>query len=410
MGKIRVMTKEAYVEGFIQSHFRVSEMLRMTSLMDSKGRPEMNPACRIVVTIPVHYRENNILQALSQYGTQSLAPDNFEVIALVNGDIRELEASKPYRDMTSNQDNFNFTLIPITSRYQSGELKIGTIRRDLATIALARSQRAGVDHRNLIIVTNDADTTRLDPSYLERVLIRFDQNPELGGLTGFCDYNREVFEKNPFLYCIQRYSDVLEIVYRYKFGHTVFHSANASFRASAYLESGGHKRARLSEGQGLKKAVLGAGHQIAYSRRITVETSARRQIAAINSNTPQANRYQNFGKPSDFNCLYSIHDLDWQDLRFDNGDAREKFKLHLLMELKAIWAQKIVSTHRMVDRKRIENLEDMYRFIDHSAYAEQLVRIKSYMIRAGSMMGLKIRFEDHDLILDCIASFCENGC
>lgn len=387
------------VEAFVRAQFNKAEQFRIQKMQSYLiGRSGMDPQTRCAIMIPAYHNEPGLYHTLMQYNNQT-TPE-YEIIILVNGHHgTKIDESPAYQDsLRFIADNPKSQAVMTHMLHQQGTLKIGILRRELAALALLRAKQSNINLESFILITHDADLERLQPKYLKQLLNRFDSNPQLAALTGFCDYPQDFFERSPYLFLMQRFSDVLEIIHRMKDNHLVFHSANSAYRATEYMNAGGHRRTRIAEGQAVYKELIRNNKVVSYHRKQSIVTNPRRQIAAFLDDTRQAARYEHFGTEHEFKELYNPN-LSWYDLLHNTKDCTETMRLMLASEIDAVWCQKIIALYRMHDRNSqdisVQNMIDKVKEL----YPERTQTLSHYIFRAAKIVGIDIEFSKSSRVI-----------
>lgn len=280
--------------------------------------PPLSNAVEAIVAIPVagHQEQDNIYRTLSAYLNQSLARNKYEIVLYVN---------HPETDKNGNPTSAQATLDEI-SRFQADhpelpvrviyeklpreEARIGNIRKLLNDALVKRLLDRGSTDKDLIIISNDADTVSMSDNYLENFTTKFQDNPNIDSMLGQLDWDNESFLHYPELHIGTRLFLYTSIQYRQIGGGLGSSGANFAFRAKSYSAVGGYNpEAALGEdvalghafnaarqGASTKKAVGFAGNTASR-----LETSGRRSVYVLeNFNDAPINQWDySFGADDD---------------------------------------------------------------------------------------------------------------
>lgn len=355
----------------------------------------MSKDCRLVFNIPCFFGEKGLQKTLLTFLNQHASTEgpDFEVIVLVNGpDGSNIENSAAYKDALAIQNRFPELKLTIAkTTYPKEELRIGRIRKDLAAITLKRaSQTSGVDIGNLIIVTQDADLIDMDEHYVENVVREFDQQPDLSALTGFIDHPREDFYSDHLFLTVQRFTDIIEIINRYRHNNFPLRGGNSAFRVSHYLQAGGHSRSRLWEHMNLSRSFREENPDSVkfIGKRAKITTSARRQIVAIEKGVKLIDRYKTFGIEGDLAEDYQKPVEETVLPEMTHKVTSPQFKDLLQEELQSIYDSKI-----KIEEKSLQGDDP---------------RIEKNMKTAARFMGIRIHFEERKVFVDDISQLRED--
>ncbi len=128
---------------------------------------------KMVVAIPVHSSENNLINVLKFYSNQTLSSDLFEICLFINRKPQDKDSIHLSKGIS---DFLNLHKLDITyfCKVFTKNITMGYIRKYLIDTILLRS-----DNPNLIIVNNDADTEYIEDTYLEEIYNLLENNPKL---------------------------------------------------------------------------------------------------------------------------------------------------------------------------------------------------------------------------------------
>lgn len=405
-----------YIENFLQQNYNKSDRKRLGRIVETaiSSRP-MSPECRVVVNIPVYHQERCLFRTLKHYLDQEVIDNNrnFEVITLINGPMSvDITASAPFRDANRFKESFpEFSLTIASANYQKTALRIGRIRKDLAGLTIERvMQSPGVDISKLVLTTHDADLVAVPSYYISHLVQEFDNNPNLGGLTGFVGYPYEDFYGNHLLLAFQRYVDVFEAILRHREDHFVMRGGNSAFRLLDYMEAGGHKRNRVSENRPLYHSLRRMGKEVKFSRELEIITSPRRHITAQITGVPQASRYNEFGKENDLAQFYQVPEDELIIPEIATKVTSPSFVSNLREELQVFYGRHLGSLYQSgeYDISREEHLttgehtlQSRYEHLER-LYPDKLERLRMEMKRAAMIVGLQISFDGSNIKIDGI--------
>ncbi len=269
---------------------------KITTLADDLG--EMKDTVDIVAAIPVagHQEAGNIYRTLSAYKEQSLDNDHFEIVLYVNNPETDKDGNP-----TSSQDTIDEIErfmrdnpdMPVKYFHQTlprDEAKIGPIRKTLSDVVLKRGMdRGSRPDRDLIIVSNDADTTALSKVYLENFRDRLYNNPDLDAMVGQLDWDNEAYLYYPEVHVATRLFLYQNIMWRLRGGTPPTSGATTAVRLKNMAAVGGYDMSSsVGEDTTLGFALQAARHgtdkqAIGYggNAQSRLQTSARRAIYTL---------------------------------------------------------------------------------------------------------------------------------
>lgn len=405
---------------FFAQHYNDKDLKRLDAISSSAVTTgNMFPDCALTVNIPAYYQERRLDDTLLHYLTQDAIfyrNPRFEVVVLINGPQGvNLENSQSYQDALNvlnyvegnpeYEDMIRMTVA--TAHYQKGAVRIGRIRKDLAGLTLRRAcETEGLDIENLVLVTNDADLIDVPSSYVSEIVKKFRSNQRLAALTGLIDYPYADFSTDHLFLTTQRYTDILDTITRHRGGHFILHGGNSAFRVGPYMEAGGIRRNRVSELRPLLTALKGRGADaVAFDKRMSIVTNARRQLAAIASRVPVVDRYRNFTQKGDLAESFQVPEDEVVLPEAGHKVTSVGFTGLLQRELQAIFDHRMLTFARRAEAKLGNDhndqdvdlnlgknrLEVVYRGL-LTTNPEEMIKQEREMKLAGLLMGIKIHF------------------
>lgn len=195
------------------------------------GAPEISADTKIVVCVPVHYRERWLKVLLEQLGKQTALNDT-EVQLLFYGpraDMDEIDSNLApgqigpvdptrgiaYRQyLTFKQQNPTFPSVTFT--HQTDEPIDKKRMEEIMTFITARRalESAHTDPENLIMHQLDAETAKLSPTHLEKIRDKFAKLPSVCQLISSEDYPYYEFHNNHLHFAIKRFIDLVVLQLR----------------------------------------------------------------------------------------------------------------------------------------------------------------------------------------------------
>jgi len=308
----------------------------------------MNKECKLSVCIPVagHQEGENIYQTLKNYTLQTIDPENFEIVLLVNHPDKDLNGNLIQPDKTLEEINrfkkdfpkmnikFANMILPIE------KAKIGYIRKVLNDSVLKRQYNRGKDAPELIMVSNDADNKGLSPEYVENFISKFKKYPEAESMVGQLDWDPSSYIRNPLIHIGTRLFQYQTAQDLSKGSHFNSSGANFAFRSSIYAAVGGYSDdmdggedtdfgAKISlarRGSKSKKSIIYAG-----ARTSRLYTSSRRAEMVMEKHglSPLEQWDKGFSAFDD-----EVRKVNWevQGEKMDFNDSREVEKLIIALE------------------------------------------------------------------------------
>ncbi len=261
--------------------------------------PQLSQSARAIVCIPVagHQEGGQIYQTLKNYTTQNLPRDQFEIQLFVNrpavdkqgkptSSAETLAAIERFR---SEYPDFPVTVLE--KEFPPDQARIGLIRKNGADIALYRHLQRGPEAGDIILVSNDADQKGVVPTYLERFVKRFDEDPRIDAAVGQLDWDPEAYAEYPLIHVGTRLFQTINAIKRQRTGYRDTSGANSAIRGSMYAGIGGYigdtgGGEDTAIGSAIKAARGRGNSKIVYVGGTRIYTSARRAIDALKSQVP----------------------------------------------------------------------------------------------------------------------------
>lgn len=314
-----------YVRAMRPSHQRTVERLRQ----GLESQPQA-PHPKAVVMIPAaaHQEGRNIYNTLVQYSLQQdVTPDDFEVVVFANrpkGTRPDSTVDEVKRFQTEHPE---LKVRLIEKELEPQEAKIGWIRKAVTDTVITDLMERGVSLKEVMLVSNDADSEWISPKYLRTIIDKAEASPESDGFLGFIDWSYDAYKAHPEMLVATRFMQMLEIYLRVAKHEIGSSGANFAFRPAAYTAIGGYQPGtELGEdvvlGRMIKSVRAGASGRrpIAFmGRRSEVNTSARRALEKLfkDGGAPAAQWEEEFGA----NDELRDRDFDLQDFNFDDPAA-----------------------------------------------------------------------------------------
>ncbi|MBI5620415.1 hypothetical protein HY949_01410 [Candidatus Gottesmanbacteria bacterium] len=214
--RIRLPYQEA-VDWYLDRQTKEYQQTLVT-LNETIGTP-MNEQAKIAVCIPVagHQEAKNIYRTLSQYTKQTdlegkpLDPANYEVILFVNAP--EGQSITPTIDEISRFRK-DYPSIPVrvaTGAFQKGTVRYGAYIKYAYDLALLRARKRQITN-DIVIATMDADTAKMDPTYLSENF-RFMSDPanaRFDATLAMQDFDHRVLAAYPTFMATVRFRQYIE--------------------------------------------------------------------------------------------------------------------------------------------------------------------------------------------------------
>lgn len=303
----------------------------------------MTAECKLSICIPVagHQESKNIYRTLSNYLNQTANKEDFEIVLFVNNPESDKDGNPLNSDATLaeierfKRKNPELSVRIMHSSLPLREAKIGNIRKILNDTVLLRSMRRGVNTKDAVLVSNDADNNGVAPEYVSNYIERFDEYDNVDAFLGQLDWAHEAYVKNPLLHVGTRFFQYLSVQSRRRGWHIESSGANFALRSGMYAAVNGYDpESTLGEdvqlGEKLKVARLGSLNHIAVAfagaRASRVYTSARRAEDAIEKGMAPIEQWD-----KGFGALDELRTKDFKGTEFDFEDAgdRERFTVEV---------------------------------------------------------------------------------
>lgn len=222
----------------------------LNALNEQIGIP-MGDKCRVSIVMPVasHQEEDNIYKTLLNYSKQknrdgtSYDMDKFEVLILLNRPSDKAPdgtASEVQRFINAHPE----VNVRVAEKiFNPEDVTFGRIIKNLYDLALLRSNsRMTPDNKEMILLTNDADSTTLSEHYVSEILSTFDkpENTHVDGVLGKLEWSQEAYDSYPVFHAANRYMQFVEAQLRR--GHAPemgSWGANFALKSSIYAAIGG---------------------------------------------------------------------------------------------------------------------------------------------------------------------------
>jgi len=380
---------------------RQSEQNYLKKTAETIVAPPINVGEQGCIVIPVHFNEADTLDhTLKVYnGFEEFHSGQFSVFTFVNGkSYKNLMTSPAYQTIEQfRYEHPDFPLISAHASYQHP--KIGTLRRDASIMALQRAEEAGISLQNYFLIQHDADLLDLSPSYFSTGKQHFEDDEDLSLLTALPYYDSADYGSMQTLMWTQRFIDVLSIYHRHKAGYIRGEENNMWIRGSAYIESGGHNRARVSEASLMVKNIQrqGANAVTASTQKpLRARYSPRRHISVVTSGTLFADRYEHFGRETDH--VHGVMDLQQTHrLAYEGID-----KQTIAVELNEMFFHYVLNIlfRGMPDiDSEIAVTADNAALLCQQYFPDHLASIEKKFKKCSGLLGVPIEFEEAKIVI-----------
>lgn len=213
----------------------------------------MSEKTRAMMHLVMFQEEKYAYNALSQWRNQTANKDTWEITVLVNRrqsnqEDRTLEEVKRFQ-----ADHPEINVHVLHKVFPDATGGVGAARKYTTDLALLRSVNRPSQDGPLYILSEDAETNSVDPKTIERIIKKYDENPQFDALRGKQYFDDNVLRQNDLLK-FDRYSNILvEHILRDKrlrpevnenfsfFWNTVITGGwNTSFTADVYTQIDGY--------------------------------------------------------------------------------------------------------------------------------------------------------------------------
>ncbi|HCM52062.1 TPA: hypothetical protein DIS56_02940 [Candidatus Saccharibacteria bacterium] len=261
---------------------------RLQKDLDKQPKAE-NP--RVIVMIPAaaHQEGKNIYHTLAQYARQKdVARDDFEIVVFVNypeGTRKDTTVKEVKRFQKEHPE---IVVKLIEKKLQKNEAKIGWVRKTVADTVIEDLMKRGIDLKDVLLVSNDADSQWIDRRYIRTLIKKADAQPEVDGFLGFLDWSYDAYKARPETLAATRLMQMFESYLRVKTKGAGSSGANFAFRPNIYMAVGGYSEIDKGEDVSLGRMIRGARsgsntrRPIAFlGRSSEIVTSSRRALAKL---------------------------------------------------------------------------------------------------------------------------------
>lgn len=297
----------------------------LNNLAEQINEP-MDPDCKVAVFIPVagHQEGENIYKTLEWYSKQEnssgkpLDPKNFEILLFVNHP-KDVNPDKTLDEISRFQNDFpELKIRTVYKPLERDEAKIGTIRKYAADLVLKRQMDSGVKGRDVILVSNDADSQGISSKYIENFIAQFENHEDIDAVLGKIDWEPAAYVRSPLLHVGTRLFQYIDAINRHpkdhKYKSVGSSGANFAFKSSMYAAVGGYIEGDpIAEdkhlGQMIKSARKGSKvYPIGYGHNNSlIYTNARRGVDAINKGLSPAEQWSD-----QFGADDKLREMAWQ--------------------------------------------------------------------------------------------------
>jgi len=322
---------------------------------------DMDDECRLSVVMPVasHQEEKNIYKALLNYAGQvdrqtgqPLDKRKFEVLIFLNKP-EDKQSDDTEHEIERFKRDFPDVRVRVARKVlKPEEVKYGRIVKYLNDLALLRSQsRINPVQEDIILVTNDADSTKMSKHYINDFITEFEkpENRGIDAIMGKLEWSQEAYDKYPVLHAATRFAQFIDTIYRHG-THPTLGSPGGNFalRSSIYAGIGGYfENTGAGADQDLSRMIRYA--RVGRLTRIPIHEYPIRYLnkAWLESNPRRGIDYYKSGKPiidqwDDFNARMREDDParlnKWQEITTDRESLDNFNTARLESEMNAILA------------------------------------------------------------------------
>lgn len=292
--------------------------------LESQSKAE-RPKVVVVIPAAAHQEGKNIYRTLEQYKNQETSPEDFEIVVFANypkGSKPDDTISEILRFQTENPDTH---IRLIQKELEPDESRIGWIRKAATDSVITDLVNRGVNLNEVLIVSNDADSAWIDPSYINTIIEKASSRPEVDAFLGFIDWSYDAYRAHPDIFVGTRFMQMLESYLRKSTKHISSSGANFVFRPGIYTAVGGYRAdAPLGEdnelGRMIRSVRSGANSRRPISflgRSSEVNTSARRAVSKLlkDGGAPALQWNEEFGANDTLRTTdFDLTDFDFTDL------------------------------------------------------------------------------------------------
>lgn len=357
----------------------ISDYLEKSSEQASKiesiteNHPNMADKCSVVVCVPVHFRERELAKLLQLLKKQTIINET-EVVLLINGKksdrvaipkvpmpsepvINDLQDEHAYKQYERFMAENNSITVNAASYHYDGKFDRAEADELMTYITARRATESNhPDPSGIIMVKIDADTSELDPKYLEKIKKLLKNNPDIKELDSREDNPYHEFYGNHLHFAVKRFQDITEAQIR--------HSRSTAIRSLEKPQTAVAKR--------LIDQIEGSSDQESkhWSGVNKVIKSGRRQLHAIDSGI-------RISECNDSEMLQEKYlGPEWMmDSIQSTVKVTGNFAKKLEMELQAFF-----------NHYRIQLIQKGLSFQDSSAEARKLIA------RSASIMGITLEW------------------
>lgn len=279
----------------------------------SSHLPEMDPNCRIIISMPAFHEERGIYHTLEQWANQvdkegkPIDKSIYEIDIAVN---RE-EGTAPDRTMDeikrfqTEHPDVHVNVIDVI--FPKGQGGVGAARKIVTDVALQRSVNRGTKQTApLYIESEDADLMEIDTRAISNLIDKFDRNPSIDALRGKQDLEPQILKENDYLFFerrVERFSEYLLRDSRLRpdinpdaesrWNTVVLGGWNSAFTAEAYALIGGYQKVKI-------------GEDVDIGSRISLMRGSVDEKGNITPNTRVIDTVRNVGQSNPRRFIYAL--------------------------------------------------------------------------------------------------------
>lgn len=308
---------DKYISGFDIEYL---DEVKSLSSIDTRPLPK---SVRAIVTIVAYDEGARIRKTLDTYTNQSIDKSAFEIILLDNHPENQDQDNTYDEVQKFSVDNPDISVVYAHKVWGSGEIAtIGSARKYVFDIALARIHHRNSKNQDTVLVSNDADTVSLGPDYLALILDEFKTNETVDALVTQTVVPSDVFKK-PNIFAAASLWDAIDNRVAEGEPRNLI-GRSCAYRASIYAAIGGYNP------KGKMAGDLETGFMIADARAWNPDsvilfdkakhvTDPRRFLETVASRVPINEMYYKFASSPEVrnvnnNTLLGLipDNLDWE--------------------------------------------------------------------------------------------------
>lgn len=232
---------EEYFKTFSEKNF--NEVIELADQVEPSKESILSAIC-----MPVNCEGGfkHLYSSLENYTKQTADNNTYEInLLLYASDVSQKQNPEIFKTFIKEVNKFKESYPSITVNVMSKifpveTLTSGRIRKQLTDATLYRHHTRGATAPDLILISNNAENSGVDPEYVQNFISKFETNKKVDAFVGELDWDPEDYIKQPALHVGTRLFQYLSKDGNEPDKMILNPAANFSFRSSIYSAVGGY--------------------------------------------------------------------------------------------------------------------------------------------------------------------------